>query len=348
MTLNLNRLYLGLAITVALLCSPAYASTAFCAVAKVPTNKTLLSAAARAPAPQPQAIAVLHTEGTLPHQGIYDISNAARRDFAYMRDLALAWRYAHDTNALTRLSEYVDAWLSTYQLSFNPIDETNLEGLIDAYRLTENDLPPAIRERARTFLFALARGYLQRMDQHQQDKRHTWSNNWQSHRIKLVTLSAVALGDLPLLAAAQQAFVRQLNANMHADGEVIDFAERDALHYVVYDLEPLVRAALAARTKGQHWLDLGGKEGQSLRKALEWLKPYAEGTKTHDEFANTKVRFDIERRQAGVSGFAGQWQPKTAATLYWSASLLAADYLETAQRLNHAPPRWIWAVADCP
>ena len=28
---------------------------------------------------------------------------------------------------------------------------------------------------------------------------------------------------------------------MKADGEVRDFTERDALHYVVYDLEPLVR-----------------------------------------------------------------------------------------------------------
>lgn len=338
----------ALGIAAALLLAPAQASTSFCAAVSAPSNAALLSAASRAPAPAPQAMPVVHTEGTLPHQGIYDASNAARRDFSHMRDLALAWRIARDSAALTRLTAYLDAWIATYQLSFNPIDETSFDGLIDAYRLAGSDLPQATRERTRAFLLALTRGYLQKMEQHQQDKNHTWFNNWQSHRIKLATMGAAALGDASLLAAAQQAFIRQLTRNVRTDGEVIDFAQRDALHYVVYDLEPLVRAALAARSQGQEWLDVIGPEGQSLRAALQWLKPYADGEKTHQEFANTQVRFDIERRAAGIAGYSGPWQAKTATGLYWSASLLDAGYLTTAQRLNAAPPRWVWALANCP
>ncbi|WP_255412281.1 alginate lyase family protein [Dickeya sp. Secpp 1600] len=329
------------------LITSAQAGESFCLAVKAPSKSALLSTASRPPSPQPQAIPVMHTEGTLPHQGIYDISNAAKRDFGYMRDLALAWRMAGDAASLSRLAVYLDDWIKTYRLSFNPIDETGLDGLIDAYQLTRNDLPEATRERTRRFLNDLTTGYLQRMQAHQQDKRGTWNNNWQSHRVKLVTMGAAALDDPRLMAAAQQAFVRQLNANVRADGEVLDFSQRDALHYVVYSLEPLVRAALAARTQGHDWLDLKGRDGQSLRAALAWLKPYADGVKTHEEFARTTVRFDIERRQAGVPGFDGLWPAKTASALYWSASLLDERYLEIARKLNATSPRWLWAAASC-
>ncbi len=46
------------------------------------------AASARAPHPLP----VVHTEGTLPHQGIYDESVPSRADLYAMRDLAIAYR----------------------------------------------------------------------------------------------------------------------------------------------------------------------------------------------------------------------------------------------------------------
>ncbi|MEI7256644.1 alginate lyase family protein [Dickeya dadantii] len=344
MTMLMSAVRWGLGALAAGVMTSAQAGESRCLAATAPSKSALLSAASRPPSPQPQALPVMHIEGTLPHQGIYDISYAARRDFGYMRDLALAWRMAGDAASLSRLAVYLDDWIKTYRLSFNPIDETSFDGLIDAYRMTRNDLPEATRERTRRFLNDLTTGYLQRMQAHQQDKRGTWNNNWQSHRVKLVTMGAAALDDPRLMAAAQEAFVRQLNANVRADGEVLDFSQRDALHYVVYDLEPLVRAVLAARAQGHDWLDLKGRDGQSLRTALAWLKPYADGVKTHEEFARTTVRFDIERRQAGVAGFDGLWPPKTASALYWSASLLDAGYLETARKLNATPPRLLWAA----
>ncbi len=87
----------------------------------------------------------------------------------------------------------------------------------------------------------------------------------------------------------------------------MDFKERDALHYVVYDLEPLVRAALVAKSQGQDWLKLSGKDGQTLEAGLNWLLPYAKGEKTHQEFAHTTKRFDVARGNAGVGGFTGEW-----------------------------------------
>lgn len=344
---RIHRIPCALGILTMLLLPTAQASEALCSKVTAPSTQALLSTVAHPPAAEPQAIPVVHTEGTLPHQGIYDISNTARRDFSYMRDLALAWQRTQDAALLSRLTRYLDDWVKTYQLSFNPIDETSFDGLIEAYRLTRGALPEATRERTKAFLHAMATGYLQKMAENQNSAKKIWSNNWQSHRVKLVAMSAAALEDATLLAEAKAAFIRQLDANIHADGEVMDFTERDALHYVVYSLEPLLRAALAAHLQGQNWIDLKGRHGQSLRTALEWLKPYADGDKTHEEFANTKVRFDIERRKAGVKGFDGLWQPRNAANVYWSASALDLRYLETALRLNKTPPRWLWAITPC-
>lgn len=342
-----HRVPFTLGILTMLLLPAVQASEGLCNKVTAPSTQALLSTVAHPPASKPQAIPIVHTEGTLPHQGIYDTSNAARRDFSYMRDLALAWQRTQDAALLSRLTVYLDDWMKTYQLSFNPIDETSFDGLIDAYRLTHSALPEATRERTRTFLHAMATGYLQKMDENRSSAKKSWINNWQSHRVKLVTMSAVALDDAALLAKAKAEFIRQLDANIHADGEVMDFTERDALHYVVYSLEPLLRAAMAAQLQGENWIDLKGRHGQSLRTALEWLKPYADGEKTHEEFANTKVRFDIERRNAGVKGFDGQWHPSNAANVYWSASVLDLRYLETARRLNKTPARWLWAMMPC-
>ena len=42
------------------------------------------------------AVSKLHTEGTLPHEGIYDQSVEAEKDLDLLRDAALAWRATSD------------------------------------------------------------------------------------------------------------------------------------------------------------------------------------------------------------------------------------------------------------
>lgn len=336
---------LALTAAVVFLALAANPGSTTCLAARPPSAAALTQAVAHPPAPEPQALAVIHTEGTLPHTGIHDESAAAVRDFGYLLDLALAWRDTQDAEALARLVTYLDAWVQRYRPSFDPIDETNLASLIVAYRLTAADLPALTAQRTQVFIQQLALGYLQRMEAHRGDVRGVWGNNWQSHRIKLVTLAATALNDPALFARARAAFVAQLSANLQPNGEVRDFAERDALHYVVYDLEPLVLAAAVAQGQGEDWLRLPGAEGQTLAAALDWLLPFAQGQRQHEEFRHSQVRFDAQRAAAGLPGFSGVWDPKGAKALYWSASLLDPRYVAVARQLGAAPPRALWAYA---
>src|ERR1700742_4574899 len=135
---------------------------------------------------QPHALAKLHTEGTLPHEGIYDQSVEAEKDLDLLRDAALAWRATSNDRYLKLVDRLLYAWVTTYQPSFNPIDETQLEGLILAYDMTASALPVKTRNASMAFLTKLANGYIAQIDAQKRPLAGTFRNNWQSHRVKLI------------------------------------------------------------------------------------------------------------------------------------------------------------------
>ena len=300
---------------------------------------------------KPHALMHLHTEGTLPHQGIRDESLEAELDFPRMHDAALAWRQSGDQRFLQQVDAYLVAWTALYVPSFNPIDETRFDDFIAAYALTRQALPVSTVDATQKFLRTLAEGYIERA-QSRRDPTHgpgsgVWVNNWQSHRIKLMALGAAALQDRSLMVRAQKLFAQQIENNVQPDGSVRDFAERDALHYVVYDLEPLGVAALAAWQFDLDWLHARTPDGLSLASAIDWLMPYADGTREHMEFVNTRQAFDRKRAAAGVAGFSGAWNPEGATTLYWQAAAQDSKYLPIAEKLSPQPPvqlAWLCSV----
>jgi len=304
----------------------------------------LLAAAQRQLDERPHALPHLHTEGTLPNQGIREQSIAAEKDWPVMRQAALAWHLSGDPRYLKQVDDYLAAWAGVYQPDFNPIDETNLDMVINAYALTASALRPETRDATRALLSTLGNGYIERIKQ-LHGKKGTSTNNWQSHRVKLVTVAAAALGDREMLEQALQLFRQQIADNLLADGSVTDFQDRDALHYVVYDLQPLVQAALAAKPYGVggNWLSITAPNGASLGKALDWLVPYASGQRSHQEFVHTHVQFDRDRARVGEAGYAGLWDPRSSNTLYWLAAQLDPRYLPLAKHLSPNPPDWIGA-----
>ncbi|CAB3768095.1 alginate lyase family protein [Paraburkholderia solisilvae] len=296
----------------------------------------------------PRAVAKLHTEGTLPHEGIYDQSVAAEEDLDLMRDAALAWRATGDERYLKYVDRVLYAWVTTYQPSFNPIDETRFEALILAYDMTASALPVKTRNAAVAFLTKFANGYIAQIDAQPRPLTGTFRNNWQSHRIKLIAMAAFTLDNRKMIEAAQRLYVEHIGDNIAPDGSTVDFAERDALHYVTYDLQPLVTAALAARRHNRNWLPEKAQNGASLAAALDWLTPYATGAKTHEEFAHSSVPFDSKRREAGLPGFTGKWDPKNAAELFHLAARLNGRYLPVALGLAATPPAWLAVCLPLP
>jgi hypothetical protein len=288
-------------------------------------------------------LARVHTEHTLPHQGIYDQSIAAERDMPLMRDAALVFRSGGDVAYFNLANRLLLAWVDTYEPDFNPIDETPLDAMAQTYVLIQERMNDSDRDRARHFLRSWAHGYVERMDEARFTAKPSdiWFNNWQSHRIKLVTMFAVATDDSSLFADAKRLFWRHIQRNVHPDGSVADFDLRDALHYVVYDLEPLMQAALAAQSMGEDWFATAIPEGASLQRAMQWLRPYLDGSKQHQEFVHSKVAFDAERARAGLKGYAGSFDPHVAGPLVWLATRFDPTYQALARSLVAQPPSFV-------
>jgi len=290
----------------------------------------------------PGAIPQLHTEGTLPGKGIREISLKAKQDQAIVLNLALAWRLTGDRAYLDQAGRYLEAWADIYEPSFNPIDETGFDTLLMAYDLTEVDLPAATRSKVDKLWRGMAVGYLDAMD----GKPRNHETNWQSHRVKLAAMAAFQTGDVALIERARAAFRAQITSNLRADGTVFDFHERDAIHYVTYDLDPLMMAALSAQAHGEDWFGWESPVGASLPGAVDWLAPYAKGEKVHIEFANSRIQFDRDRAAAGQKEYAPHpWAVSNGVSTFALASLLDPRYRvlrdDLVAKTGRRPQAWI-------
>lgn len=292
----------------------------------------------------PGAIAHVHTEGTLPHQGIMDVSVKAERDWEGMLNLGLAYRMTGDRKYLDAEAKFLTAWAVTYQPDLNPIDETNMEKVIFALDLTRDDLPVDVQKQVLAMFRVMATGYLEHMEKLSCGKD---TGNWESHRIKLATLTAYELGDAEMIAKARRYFEEQVKCNVRPDGSVEDFYRRDALHYVVYDLEPLETAALAARAHGEDWFHYTSPSGSSLPGAVKWLLPYTNGKK-HMEFVHSSAAFDAARDRAGEVGYSGPWDTRNGINTLALAAKLDQRYTQALAQLMKStgklPQPWLQLV----
>ena len=295
------------------------------------------AALVRSPGPLP----VVHTEGTLPGQGIRDISIVARRDLPAMLDFAFAWKITGERRYLDAADRFLRAWAETYIVSLNPIDETNFDAMILAYDLTESDLPAEARAAMDGFLKSLATGYLDDMDG---APRHFYTN-WQSHRIKIAALASFQLGDPRLIERVFEDYQKHVAGNVLADGTVFDFHERDAIHYVLYNVDPMMMAGLAAQAHGLDWFAWTNASGTGVSSVIDWLTPYVEGAKTHQEFVRSRIAFDAQRLAAGQTEYAGPWRPERAVNTLALASLLDDRHAPLLEELlgatDRRPPSWM-------
>ncbi|WP_428149752.1 alginate lyase family protein [Brevundimonas sp.] len=317
------------------------AGSALSSLGASPSAAATITAADAALARTPGPLAVVHTEGTLPGQGIRDESLVARRDLPAMLDLALAWRITGERRYLDAADRFLRAWAGTYIVSLNPIDETNFDAMILAYDLTEPNLPAGTRAAVDGFLRNLASGYLDDMDG---APKHFYTN-WQSHRIKVAALASFQLGDARLIERTFEDYQKHVATNVLADGTVFDFYERDAIHYVLYNVDPMMMAGLAAKAHGLDWFDWKNASGTGVSSVIDWLTPYVEGTRTHQEFVHSRIAFDAQRLAAGQTEYAGPWMPERAVNTLALASLLDDRHSAAFERLlattERRPPSWM-------
>jgi hypothetical protein len=79
--------------------------------------------------------AVVHTQGLLPHEQDRDASLLSPEDWRQTLVQGLAWCVSGDAAYAAKAVSYIQAWVSFYSPSFDPIDEADLIDLLLGFRL---------------------------------------------------------------------------------------------------------------------------------------------------------------------------------------------------------------------
>jgi hypothetical protein len=287
-------------------------------------------------------IKTVHLEGTLPSQPGWAVGIAAHREWNIILDLGLAYCASGDPRFAQRAAAGLAAWVAVYQPSFNPIDESELDPLFMTFDLIRDTAPQELRKKWNIFSSNLAIGYI---DQAEANFTRDFTN-WQSHRVKIATAAAFEIGDQELVRRAKSVLLSQSTHTVTEDGSVVDFHLRDALHYTVYDLQPLVQTMLMAQAHGQDWNRNAAPPG--IDGALEWLLPYATGKLRHEEFVNSKGRFDRARALAGMKAYSGAWDPAGSRDLYFLAGGLTQKWTRVAYDIGFGDSLYLELMRHTP
>jgi hypothetical protein len=293
---------------------------------------------------EPNPMDTLRTEGLLQGDPRKTATWEALRDVHEMYALAVTYGVTRRREYLDKASVFLIAWADSNFSRGDPIDDTNLEPAIEAYDMLKDQLVPGERKRITRWFSRVADAEIHA--RFNDSTRATAHNNWNAHRLKIVGEIGFAIGDKTLQAYAIAGIKEHIGRNLLPDGRSEDFVLRDALHYHLYDLEPLLKLAIVLkRATGVNYYTYQAPSGSSLQKSVEWLLPYLDGRQTHAEFVNSTVGFDKRRSQNGESSYkAGtMFEPKNGVPTLILAAYFNDKLMDLAGRLlgtDEKYPTW--------
>lgn len=293
----------------------------------------------------PSPVDTVFSEGRLATDPKKIKSLRALKDVNKMYALALAYKIEGNKAYLHKTKDFLVAWATVNKPMENPINDTKFEAAFEAYDLVKNDLSKSDNEIIKKWLSVMAYKELNHPFFSKLKPDHETSN-WNSHRIKVIGMIAYAIDNDSLKKFINTALPSQVATNLYADGSGMDFKERDALHYQVYTLEPLVRLAIVInRATGKDFYHYISPIGSSIQKSMEFLVPYTIGEKTHQEFVKSKTEFDKKRAQNKESNFiiGALYQPSHGLDLFSMATYFDPEYVKIVQTLEHTKenyPNW--------
>ncbi len=247
----------------------------------------------------PNPIDQIQTAGQLKGSDEKEKTQEALKDMPRMRALGLAYTLTGREDFRLKAGAYVLSWTKTCQPPENAIDATNLEALLETYDLIRAKMEPGYRKEVDDWVRSVA----QTLITSDNPRKGTYWNNHKTHRLKIIALAAFVLNDSDLEKQTLETIQSLMEKNLNPDGTTLDFLERDALHYQVYDLEPFIRTAiLYQRAMNMDLYDWKTSRGASVSQCVAFVIPFAKGEKTHAEYVHTTVKFDLQRAQNNEKG----------------------------------------------
>ncbi|MBB6107405.1 Alginate lyase [Mucilaginibacter lappiensis] len=295
---------------------------------------------------QPSPIETIVSQGVLAGNPAKTASLKSLQDGNKIYALALCYRLYQQKSYLQKVQDFLLAWANTNKPNGDPINETKLEDMITGYDLIRNNVSAESKQQIDSWLIKV--GEAEFNSASAKPGRTTSFNNWNSHRIKTLTLVAFTLHNTGYEPRIYQEIEKQINVNLNADGSGFDFLERDALHYHTYTLEPLLRASMVIyRATGKNYFSYQSEKGASIQKSVDFLVPFVTGVKTHGEFVNSKVPFDKQRAANHEKGYeAGTlFEPGNGVYTLSLAAYFNPAYIQDIQQVNTTKQKFNWQLA---
>jgi hypothetical protein len=288
----------------------------------------------------PNPIEKIRSQGLLQGDPLKTATNLAIRDVSKIYALALNYRLTNDKRYLEKATAYLLAWANTNKATGDPIDETKLEEVIVGYDLLRNLFEQKNRNTMDAWLASIADEELDSFSI--KGGRKTAINNWNSHRVKIITLIAYTLHSKKYQESATRELEKQIAQNLNPDGSTYDFHERDALHYHIYSLEPLLKAVIAInRANNKNYFTYTSAKGSSIKKSVDFLVPFVTGETKHQEFLNSTVPFDKARAKNGEKGYiVADFVPSHGIIVLALADYFSPDYMNVIQQVKGKAGRY--------
>jgi hypothetical protein len=286
---------------------------------------------------QPNPIEKITTEGKLAGDPDKIKTIEAVRDADKIYALTLVYKLDDNKACLDKAAEYLLAWAKVNKSNGDPIDETRLEDFIAGYDMVRDAVSPEVKKTVDNWLQTIADGELN--SKYMAPGKGTAINNWNSHRIKIMAMIAYTLHNDKFGQTVQTELTKQIAINLYPDGNGYDFTERDALHYHIYTLEPLITAATVIyRATGKDYFNYESEKGSSIKKSVDFLVPFVTGEKTHGEFLNSHVPFDKARAKNGEKDYqaGAKFDPLTGIHVLEQAAYFNNKYLTAVQQATPA------------
>lgn len=225
--------------------------------------------------------------------------------------------FAHQTK------RFVLAWADTYQPDGNPINENKFVALYWGYYLFQDHFSDRDKGKVKDWMMAIAKQEMRR--------EHTPNNNWEAKRLKIIGIIGSVTDNDRLKTFAQQGFRKYISTAYFPDGSSADLKQRDALHYHVSGLDPLLSAAINLSKFDTlfNLYDYPAPSGASIKKSVEYVVPYARGELKRKEWINTTVALDKERAAAGLAEYqpGKLFDPEEAVPMFeWASYYQPAWY----------------------
>lgn len=309
-----------------------------------------LMTAKQALSQSPNPIKEILSQGLLEGDPKKTASLKAVEDAYKVYALALAYKYDSNKTYLDKATEYLLAWAKTNVATGDPINETKLEDMVTGYDLVRNDVQLANRVIIDQWLQSIADAEVNSASA--KPGKSTAINNWNSHRIKMITLIAYTLHDHKYDDLIITELEKQLAVNLNPDGTTHDLEQRDAFHYHIYDLEPLLSTCIAIyRNTGKNYFIYQTPNGASIKKSVDYMVPFMTGEKTHPEFVNSKVAFDQKRAKNNEKGYAPGtlFNPQSGLQVFALASFFDRSYLTVISGTSKSGSKffnWRMAIND--